>query len=159
MTNTTINIRLDILEKITDAAEKLNTSRRAIIVKLLLRSMNDIHKFHRGFTTVKYQPDEEKEKWHCFSIRFKPDEIEFWCDLRKIGKYSISYLVAIAVEKYLDEIIKKFVKVAYNYARHSNYVLYREVVEGVICWQCYWGLPMERLKTLNIEKYQIDETQ
>ncbi len=151
MLATTINMHIDIFNKISQVSEKLNKSKRDVVVMLLLRTMDDIHKLHRGFTTVKYQPDNDKDKWHCFAIRFRPDEIEYCCDLRKIGKYSLSYLVAIAVEKYIDELIEKVKNVVYNYTRYSNYVLYREVVEDIICWQCYWGFPIERLKTLKYD--------
>ena len=147
---TTLNIHTDVFFKLTQASIILKKSRRDIIVILLMRIMRDIHKFRRGFATVKYQPDDLKEKWHCFPIKFKFDENEFWTDLRKVSKYSVSYLLAIAVDNYLDELMLGNKKNIYNYIYFKNYVLYREVIDGIICWQSYWGFPLEHLRTLRL---------
>jgi len=150
MLATTLNIHKEIFLKLTQASILLKKSRRAIIIMLLMRIMRDIHKIRRGFTTVKYQPDDLKEKWHCFSIKFKFDENEFWGDMRKVGKYSVSFLLAIAVNKYLDEILGRNKKKIYNYVHFNNYLLYREVIDGIICWKSYWGFPSEQIKALRL---------
>lgn len=142
MLKTTLNINCDVITRITCASRKLNKSKRDIIVILLKCIMRDIDKFQGGFTTVKYQPDDEKGHWHCFSIRFKCDENEFWVDLRKMSKFSVSYLVAIAVDIYLDDLVKNSV---HNYAKFNKYILVKETVQGIVCWQCYWG-KLEKLE-------------
>ena len=115
-----------------------------------MRLMKDNRLRNRGFSTVTYQCDDLHENWHCFHIRFKEDENEFFVDLRKFSKFSVSYLLAMAVKRYLDDIIKDGVKSIDNYNLFSNYVLYHDVVEGIITWHIYWGFPIEHLKTLRL---------
>jgi len=150
MITTTLNIHLDVLSKITQTAERLGKSRREIIVLLLMKMMKDHRLFGRGFSTVKYQLDDDKENWHCFHIRFREDENEFFVDLRKLCKFSVSCLLAKAVERYLGELLKNTEKKVDNYRNFNSYVLHREVVEGIISWRMYWGFPIKHLKTLRL---------
>ena len=146
MASTTINIRREVLSKITNAAIQSNKSRREIIIYLLklVARNNDSHL--RGFGTVKYQSDDDPDNWHCFHIRFKPDEYEYFLDLRKVCKCSVSHLVAIAADKYLNDIMAN----VDNYALFSNYVLRREIIDGIICWHLYWGYPEKHLNSLRL---------
>ena len=147
---TTLNIHLDVLSNISRAAGRLGKSRKDIIVLLLRRIMRDHHLFKHGFSTVKYQLDDDSGNWHCFHIRFREDENEFFVDLRKLCKFSVSCLLAKAVERYLGELQKNTEKKVDNYRNFNNYVLHREVVEGIISWRIYWGFPIKHLKTLRL---------
>jgi len=64
MLRTTINMRKKVYAKISHAAEKLGTSKRAIIIMLLMRVRNDINTFQGDFTLVKYQPRDPRGEWH-----------------------------------------------------------------------------------------------
>ena len=151
MISTTLNIHIDVLSKITDAAKHLDTSRKAVIVLLLKRMMKNHRFFTQSFSTVKYQQDDDKDNWHCFHIRFRPDENEFFVDLRKVCKFSVSCLLAMAVKQFLSELMRDIKKkLVDNYQDFKNYVLHKEIVEGILSWQIYWGLPMEHLKTLRL---------
>jgi hypothetical protein len=153
MPRTTLNIHTDVMTQISHAATKINKSQRDIIVMLLIRIVQNHSGLQRGFTTVKYQPDAGKEAWHKFHICYRSDENEYFGDLRRFCKYSVSYLVAIAVEKYLDQLIgDKTEKGRDNYACFRNYVLYQEVVDGILSWRIYWGFPLEELKTLHLRQ-------
>ncbi|OHD63030.1 MAG: hypothetical protein A2176_09420 [Spirochaetes bacterium RBG_13_51_14] len=77
----------------------------------------------------------------------KPDEYEFFLDLRKVFKQSVSRLVAYAIDKYLDEITQKIRKGSDNY-RFKNYAISRIIIEGVICWVLYWGVPRKLIAEL-----------
>ena len=148
MLATTLNMHCDILEQITKASKELGKSRRYIIILLLKRIMRDHQGLMRGFTTIKYQPDDDRENWHCFHIRFKQDEYEFFSDLRKFCKYSVSFLVAMAVDKHLDQILADKIDNVDNYANFNNYVLHQEIIGGIISTYLFWGYPEEHLKTI-----------
>jgi len=105
MGRTTLNIHLYDMLKITQASVKLDVSCREVIIMLLKKMMKENRKFRGGFSNTKYQPDDPDKRWHCFPITFKKDENEFREDLRKICKSSVSRIVSIAIEKYLDELI------------------------------------------------------
>jgi hypothetical protein len=151
MIATSINMQIDTFTLLSRAAVQLNTSRRAIIVRLLMRIMHNISRHQGGFTSVRYQPGNSEKRWHCFSIRFKPDENEFFMDLRKLCKCSVSLLVAIAVEKYLDEMIRNKKRTVYNNIMFENYLLSRTAVDGIISWQIHWGTPKSAINGIKLE--------
>ena len=151
MIATTLNIHVDVLTKINQIAAELRKSRKEIIILLFKRMMMDQRVLSRGFSTVRYQEDDEKENWHTFHIRFREDDNEFFVDLRKISKFSVSCLLAIAVKRYLGILIEDLKnRIVDNYSSFKNYVLYREVVDGIISWHFYWGFPEKHLKTLRL---------
>jgi hypothetical protein len=145
MLRTTINMRFDIFHKISLAASMLGKSRRQVVIKLLIRLMSDMERLQGGFMLVRYQERDPIKHWHCFSISFRRDENEFFTDLRKLGKFSVSRLVAIATELYLDELLREGGSM-HNYARFEHYSIGRRTEGGIICWEMYWGDPTDTMK-------------
>ena len=151
MLSTTLNIHVDVFAKITQEAVRLKKSRKFVIILLFMQIMKNYQLFMRGFSTVKYQPDDAKKNWHCFHIRFREDENEFFVDLRKVCKFSVSYLLAKAVDLYLDKLWEEDLeKSVDNYRTFNNYVLHHTVIDGIISLQSYWGYPEKHLKTLHL---------
>lgn len=148
MVATTLNLNIIILGKITKASSQLGKSRRYIIITLLKRIMHDHQSVMRGFVTVKYQAEDDRKNWHCFHIRFKEDEYEFFLDLRKLCKYSVSFLVAIAVDQYLDKLLADRGNNVDNYINFTNYVLHQETKKGIFYTCLIWGYNEEHLKTI-----------
>jgi hypothetical protein len=144
---TSINMQNRIFDVISCAAVKRSTSKREIIVRLLMMVMRDVEKFRKDFIAVRYQPDDSLGRWYCFSIKFKPDESEFFSDLRKLCKCSVSLLVALAVEKYLDELMSSMVKKVINYPRFSGYRIICKIDSGTVTWKICWGTPSTNGKT------------
>lgn len=146
---TTINIRHDVYERLSLAANRLNRPRRDVLMAVVMMLMADVERFQRSFRTVRYQPDCPKESWRCYSIVLRPDENEYCVDLRKACKCSVSLIVAMAVETYLDRLMAKGESGMHNYARFSSYVILRTQVDGVICWHYYWGNPYNHHNSLS----------
>jgi hypothetical protein len=122
MTATTINMHMSVHEKISDTAKYLSTSQRDI--------------------AVKYQDDDLKENWHCFHVKLSDDEYDFFIDLRKFYRLSVSRLLALAVKKYLSQVISEFkMKLVDNYVYFKHYDLNYEVGDGYIAWKIYWRTP------------------
>lgn len=144
MLQTSINIHEDFMREISMAAKTMKTSRKAVIILLLSRLLHDIDRLLGGFTTVKYQPRDPEKRWHCFTVRFKPDEYEFWSDMRRLSKFSVSFLLAIAVKAYLNKTALDEHPLVNNYFFYRNYLLRHEMVDGVRCWQFCWGIPKDR---------------
>ena len=149
MIATTLNMRGDILDKISITARVLGISRREVIVRYLMRLMRDYHRYRRCFTTVEYQTSDGKREWFCFHIRLREDENEYFVDMRKFCKRSVSRLLALSVEKYFIEMVKTGKSVFFPFL-FSHYVLFHEKVEGIYSWRIYWGFPVEALKTLRL---------
>ncbi len=89
---------------------------------------------------VKYQNRCPGSHWHKLHVCLREDEYEFARDLCKVWKMSVSFIVADAIERYLDELIEKMMVKTDNY-RYRNYASSRIVIHDVTCWIYYWGLP------------------
>jgi hypothetical protein len=137
---TTINIKINIQDQMNVAARSMGKSGR-YVVSLMLRKLAD----ERGMQPVtgiriRYQRRSKKNVWHHFHVTFTPAEYELFQDLKKVYKMSGSHLVTYAVEKYLTEALKNESSCTDNY-RFVNYCLSRRIINGVVCWIQYWGLP------------------
>jgi len=136
---TSINMHCKTRYSVIRAARILDMSQRDVVVLLLKRAMRDIDATQGGFSTVKYQQHRPREEWHCFCIQYHQDEYEFFNDLRRLCKRSVSRLLAIAVKKYLDELLGFSRKSIINYLGYLGYSVGKSIVKGIICWHFYWG--------------------
>lgn len=135
---TTLNVHVGILKQITRAAESKGISRSDLIIILIKKVMDENWKTVNLGRMVKYQGKSGLENWHLFHLKLRDDDYEYFLDLRKLLKMSVSLILAYAVEKYLELImINNF---ADNY-RFIHYVIVKELVENIICWRFYWGCP------------------
>ncbi len=141
---TTLYVHVDTLAHINKAALALGTSRSKIVKILLKKAMKNIPDPGRMGKLVKYQPRSSRENWHRFHIQLRIDDYEYLLDLRKLLKMSVSSILAYALQKYGDEVINT--KKTDNYL-YRNYLIMREVIDGIICWRFIWGYPprIERL--------------
>lgn len=137
--HTTINIKVELFLQITKAAELRGTSRSAMIIELLKTIPEDSSNEVRIGRLVQYQKRKDMEKMHPFHITFREDEYEVFQDMRKLFKKSLSLILAEAVMKYLNSLLKKE-KNTDNY-RHANYVIIKEMINTIVSWRLIWGFP------------------
>jgi hypothetical protein len=126
--------------KINAAAARLGKTDQEVVKMLLRRILCDIDRHQGGFTLVRYQPRDPLKRWKRFSIRYRKNENEFVKDFRGLSKFSVSYLVAIATERYLKELLEDKEN-EHNYAEFPHYAIGQRVENGIICWELYWGDP------------------
>ena len=143
---TTLYIRKDILKKITLAASSRGISRTRMIRSLLAHSMKDTSRPMMPGTMVAYQGASERYDWHRFHMVIRPDEYEYFLDLRKFLKMSVSKILAYSVERYLCD--ERSINRTDNYPM-INYILSREIIDDIICFKLIWGYPQ------NIKKFGI----
>ncbi len=137
---TTLNIDKDILNKITRAAQLKRVSRTELIVLLMNKVMEEtMNPFFFG-RMVQYQEKRESGEWHRFHIVLRSDEYEFFLDLRKFLKMSVSHILAFAVEKYLSKLMGENITDNYLY---KNYVMIRELINNIQSWKLIWGYPAD----------------
>jgi hypothetical protein len=140
---TTLNIRTNISAKICLAARSRGISRSVMIVILIKQVMDDISEPGRMGRMVRYQERCRPDDWHTFHLYVREDDYEYFLDLRKLLKMSVSLILAYAADKYLDKLLKKM---GTDNNRYRNYVIIKEVIDNIICWKFIWGFPP------NIEK-------
>ncbi|MBN1496075.1 MAG: hypothetical protein JXA07_04860 [Spirochaetes bacterium] len=143
MIETTINIHSIFLEQINRAALKTGKSRNQIIIMLIKKQMDDMQGHIQNGKRIQYQEKASREYWHTIHLQLRPDDYEYFLDLRKLLKMSISRILALAVLRYLKNIIKS--KITDNY-HYKNYIIQLEIIDGIICWKLLWGFPRNPVK-------------
>lgn len=139
---TTINIRMELLERLTEVSHVAGKSRTYLVKALLSRFIRKHRRMISAWTQVQYQERCAKKKWHHLHIVLKPVEYEYCIDLKKVCKLSVSRIVAYAIEHLLDELLCALQESGDNY-RYSNYIFSSFQIKGVVCWLFCWGIPPE----------------
>ena len=148
MIETTLNIHVESLEMINNISDVYNISRNRVIKNLLKKVMyRELNSFSFN-RCVKYQDSDSKEKWHKFHITLDVDEYEFFIDLRKFFKMSVSAIVSYAVKKYYKEVIKSNRTDNYLF---KNYIIIKETINNIISWRIYWGYPEKMEEVLKTQ--------
>jgi hypothetical protein len=142
---TTININTTILQRIKNVSMRTGKPQGKIILMLLKRAMLGNQIDIKLNVAVKYQIRDPLKQWHIFHIEYQEDVYEFCQDMRKFFKLSVSMILAIAVEHYLDEILddykrNKLFRISDNYP-YSGYIFNKEHLDGAILWKFTWGIP------------------
>ncbi len=136
---TTLHVHKSILDKLNRGEEITGRSRTFIIKLLIQRIMKDSQRMIKMNSRVKYQERDLKENWHRIHIVLNEYEYEYCFDMRKFFKMSVSYILAFAVLRYLDEILKRN-KSTDKYF-YTSYIFIKKIYDGAISWQIYWGIP------------------
>jgi hypothetical protein len=138
---TTLHINKRILEMINEYAEKTNISRASIIKLLIHKVMHNNRSMIKTYSRIQYQARDMKENWYRIHIVLNEYEYEYYLDMRKFFKMSVSFILAYAVLKYLDELIKQ--NISNDKYCYINYILIKETLDNVILWKIYWGVPQK----------------
>ncbi len=136
---TTLHVNKTILDKLDQSASMTGRNRTSIIKLLIQRIMKDNHKMIKMNSRVKYQERDLKDNWKRINIIFNEYEYEYCQDLRKFLKMSVSFILAFAVIRYLDEMIKKNINTDKYF--YTSYIFIKKTYDESICWQIYWNIP------------------
>ena len=129
------------MEQINKISNIKNISRNEVI-KNLLKMIMDNEANHFSFNrSIRYQDSASKEKWRKFHLLLKIDEYEYFIDLRKFFKMSVSAIVAYAANKYFKKIIKS--KTTTDNYWFQSYILIEETINDVKTWKIFWGFPLK----------------
>jgi hypothetical protein len=142
---TTLYIHKSILEMLNRGTETTGESRTAIIKHLMQRVMSDNNKMLESYSRIKYQARDEKENWHRLHITICEYEYEYYLDMRKFYKMSVSFILAYAIKRYLNAVVYALLDIDKNTDNYHyrNYILIKKTLDGIICWQIYWGIPQK----------------
>ncbi len=143
---TTLNIRVDMLQKIVKAARSNGVSSSEMIFLLIKRVTVDMENPAGIGKMVRYQKRRNPEDWHVFHVKVREDMYEYWLDLRKLLKMSVSLILANAVERFLRKPLK--IKRSDNYLCTSYFIM-KDIIGSAIIWKFIWGCPPNLGKLLN----------
>ncbi len=138
--DTTLHLHTDTIIKISRASRRGGRSMNYFVSRLLCIIADEELVKPMAWSRIRYQNRDHKSNWHRIHVSFSPAEYELLLDLRKVYKMSGSRIIALAVDKYIDGLQDSSPKGSDNY-RFSCYVFSRFIMDGVICWAQYWGLP------------------
>jgi hypothetical protein len=141
---TTLNIHIEILEKINLSAQRYGISRSEVITYLIKKAIDDTKNPICIGKMIQYQKKSKPEDWHTFHLQVRMDDYEYLLDLRRLLKMSVSLILAYVVEKFLNKGIT--LNITDNY-QFKNYIIAREVIDNIISWKIVWGYPY------NLRKY------
>ncbi len=141
--DTTINIKLNLLSKIAEVSAIYNISFNRIIAILINKFLGNCSNKAKLFNTIKYQQTGDDIVWHTLHVSFSEDIYEKALDLRKVMKMSVSFIIARAVELYLEQVIKELSQrsKADNYSQ--DYVFISSKCNGLLCFSIFWSSPSE----------------
>lgn len=140
MIETTININIVLKNRLIRISALSGKSQRAIISFLLHKLKDESGRNVKTWRRVRYQKRDPQKRWSNHHIVLSPGEYEYCSDLRKVCKFSLSGLISYAIEKYLNDTALLYDIDTDNY-HCSNYIFSNIIIDGVVCWQFYWGIP------------------
>ncbi len=138
--NTTLHLKAETVWKISRAARLAGRSRSQCLSRLLSIMAGEKNASPVAWSRIRYQSRDKRMNWHRMHVSLSPAEYELLLDLRKVYKLSGSHIIALAVDKYIDGLPGDINNIPDNY-RLSCYVFSRFIMDGIICWAQYWGLP------------------
>lgn len=140
---TTVNIDRETYEKLTEAAQAYGLSRSRVIAILLELFVQKEEAPECAVGTVKYQQTQPQENWKKLHIVIPGHTCEFFDDVRKLWKLSVSFLVVLAVKKYLaylGEILKGDITDKYWSGAYTIILFENNSMQFLLfCW----GVPQE----------------
>lgn len=140
---TTVCMSLANIERLGWASRVTGLSLAHIVRALLERMMLDKRVRTGLWGRVRYQARGADNNMCRLHVAFREDVYEYNLDMRKAYKMSVSLILAIAIERYLDSVVRELSGTGGstdNY-RFNSYVISKDIVDGVICWKSYWGFP------------------
>lgn len=144
--DTTMNLDREVLARLDSAAEMLGVSRRHLVSSLLGFAPRRACAAAGASDRVRYQERRDKGKWYKLHVRLRKDEYEFFSDLRKVMKMSVSFIIAWAIEQYLEELSEQMKDDVDKY-RYRNYAIMSKIIGNVTCLIIYWGIPPNLIPT------------
>lgn len=145
MIETTINIGTQEFAGLVHAIAHAGTSRRGMVSAMLKYLAVKSRKCPAEWGRIKYQERRPGEEWKRLHVRLQRDEYEFFLDLKKVMKMSVSHLIAVAINLYMDEMLGEL-KCDVDSYRYRNYAMSKIFIEDVTCWIFYWGIPQVLLE-------------
>ncbi len=140
MIESTINMHVEILGKLTQAALVTGQSRQKIISFMLKKFADETRLPLSPWSRIRYQGRDSRNNWHRLHVALSPAEYELLLDLKKACKLSGSRIIAYAIEKYLFDLLNNFTETTDNYRLNSYILLYGSIDNVAYCVQ-YWGMP------------------
>lgn len=141
MIYTTIYLQDSLCNRLNGISRATGMPVTSLIIILLKK--NSIHnaELGRAWIRIRYQPRQKERKCTRIHIRLSPAEYEFILDLRRVHKRSVSFLISLSADKYLNDILNRNSRTDDN-NRINAYTFSKIFIDGATCWMHIWGAPV-----------------
>lgn len=145
---TTYVMKRDVCQLLDSAVTRTGLGRDELVVLVMKMALYDHAAHIKGEGRIVYQDRSEKGTKSRVHVKLDKLEYEFFQDMRKFFKKSISFMIAISVVKYLDIVVQNIIngnKIVHknNYPEYK-YKIFKKCIENDVFWLIYWGLPPEK---------------
>ncbi len=145
MIKSSVNINIGKLSLLENFSEANELSVNEVVALLLRKIMKDGNYSARKFRAVKYQEIDPDKNWDTLTVYFEDVDYEFFTDMRKFFKESVSLLLAKAIDLFLDTILSEVEGILRNYAE-SDWDIRRDDVETGAIWSIFWIKPAKHIR-------------
>ena len=143
---TTVYLEEETVERISAAASERGVSRSALIASLMKRMSLAHREYASASRRVRYRERDGEVVKRRVHVCVEKGEYELFIDERKVFKLSVSFIISIALERFLGEVLE-LIEVSHDTYRCQNYAIMQIDVENVPAWVIYWGIPTRILTT------------
>ncbi len=151
MIKTTYMMTKEILMMLKDAEKRTGWSMVDLIIAVMRSAMRHHAKYEREHGRIAYQKRLDNEGMPIPKVRVKVKflerEYDYFNDMRRFFRRSISHVIAIAVLEYLPELVERIESGAYDDEVDSypykNCAIYDKCIEEATVFHIWWGLPSD----------------
>ena len=142
---TTVNLAAGTRAALERASGLTGRAKSRLVADAMKRLMKGYGELVRDGRSVRYQERGSGREWRRLHVTIEFRDYEFFIDMRKFCRRSVSFLVSCAVDKHLDEIVEMLIGYVYNEEADNypflHYIIIHSTVPGAVCWTIYWGIP------------------
>jgi hypothetical protein len=138
---TTLNLTEERINMIKKSAMTMKLPVGAIM-SLLINRVIGSKAAARTFARVRYQKRPDGGKWKRLHVSLRPDAYEGCVDLRKLLKLSVSYIISMALDEYIVEILDNISTDADNYT--PPYFFISKNTDGIQYFLIIRGIPAQK---------------
>jgi len=140
MIKSSVNINIEKLSLLESFSETNELSVSEVVALLLRKILEDGKYSAKKFRAVKYQDIDPDKNWDTLTVYFEDVDYEFFTDMRKFFKESVSLLLSKAIDLFLDTILSEVEEILLNYA-NSDWDIRRDEVKTGVIWIIFWKNP------------------
>ncbi len=151
MIKTTYVMRREVLLMLKDAEKRTGWTMIDLIIAVMRYAMRFYAKYEREHGRIEYQKRFDEEGMPIAKIRMKVKmlerEYDYFNDMRRFFRRSISHVIAIAVLAYLPELVERIESGEYDEEVDSypykSCAIYDKCIEEATVFHIWWGLPSD----------------
>jgi hypothetical protein len=133
---TTINFESTRLSNLKDKCDNAGLPVQAVIKKAVKLYIDSANFKKPPWHTISYQ--EEAGEYVKFHFTMLPHEYDTYLDIKKLHRLSFSYIVALALDMFLEQILNGDVVQSYPVYGYGKFCI---VKEDCTFWVFSWGIP------------------